>query len=64
MVGAGPADSFRVKKKGDVVLSRDGWQIRVNLLSEQQADVRENRLMVCCFFFFLCRLHLKKKSSQ
>lgn len=36
MVGAGPAESFWVKKNGDVVLSRDDWQIRIKILSEQR----------------------------
>lgn len=53
MVGAGPAESLRAKKKGGGVLSRDGWQIRVKLLAEQQADTREN------WFVFLFLLSLR-----
>lgn len=51
MVGAGPAESFRVKKKSDIILSRDGWQIRIKLLSEQQTDIREKHLMFLFVFF-------------
>lgn len=49
VVAAGPAKSFQVKKKGDFVLSRDGWQIRIKLLPEQQDDIRETSLI----YFFL-----------
>lgn len=48
--GSWAGREFQGKEESAVVLSRGGWQIKIKILSEQQADIRENCLMLVCLF--------------
>lgn len=55
--GSWASREFQGEEQSAVVLSRGGWQIKIKLLSEQQADIRENCLMLVPLFVPPSRLH-------